>query len=130
MKPGVALTSEDAAERLVMLVLRATFDDLLNMTDSEGLDNTADLRERTRAYEMVESAVRRELKIVHRLDSVEAALQRVVPKEHLPQFNALSDAIGDELTVVRQAGYVVGRAVGRSIYSAHLEALPPKPRPR
>jgi hypothetical protein len=54
----------------------------------------------------------------------------VVPERHLPKFNALCNAFNEELVVVRLAGSVVGRAVGRRVYSAQMEVLPPKPRSR
>lgn len=110
------MTPHDAAEHLVRLVLRTTFDDVLDMTDPGPWEADADPRARARAYEAVEAAVRRRFKIRHDLSALEGAVGRVVPKQHQTRFIALSNGIGAEMSVIRQAGYVVGIAVGRGLH--------------
>jgi hypothetical protein len=102
-----------AARRFVKLVLRTTFDDVLDLADPADADHAPEAH--ARAYAAVETAVRRQFKARHDLSELEDAVGRVVPKKHRAKFDALSNAIGAELGVVRQAGYVVGRAVGRAL---------------
>jgi hypothetical protein len=106
------MTPQDAAQRFVELVLRSTFDDVLDLTHPEA---EADPRARARAYAAVETAIRRQFKAQHDLGALEHAVARVVPKQHRRKFIKLSNAFGAELGVIRHAGYVVGLAVGRAL---------------
>jgi hypothetical protein len=109
------MTPQDAAQRFVQLILRTTFDDVLDLTHPEA---ETDPEARARAYAAVETAIRRQFKAQHDLGALEDALERVVPKKHRGKFTKLSDAFGAELGVIRQAGYVVGLAVGRALRPA------------
>lgn len=109
------MTPQDAAQRFVELVLRTTFDDVLDLTHPEA---EGDPEARARAYAAVETAIRRQFKTRHDLGALEDAVERVVPKQHRGKFTELSDAFGAELGVIRQAGYVVGLAVGRALRPA------------
>jgi hypothetical protein len=111
---------DDAAEHLVRLVLRTTFDDVLDMTDPGPWEADADPHARARAYEAVETALRRRFNTRHDLSALEEAVRRVVPKQYQKRFTALSDGIGAEMDVIRQAGYVVGIAVGRALHPAAI----------
>jgi hypothetical protein len=110
----------DAAQRFVRLVLRTTFDDVLDLTDRVGLDNDAPVRARKAAYVKIETAVRRRFRITHDLDALERAVPRAAPKKHRDAVEiALSNllmAVADEFTVKQQSGYVVGLAVGRALH--------------
>jgi hypothetical protein len=112
------MTPQDAAQRFVELVLRTTFDDVLDLMDPGPWEAEADPETRARAYKAIETAVRRQFKMRHDLGALEHAVGRVVPKQHQGKFTKLSDAIGAELGVVRHAGYVVGLAVGRALQPA------------
>ena len=109
------MTPQVAAQRFVELVLRSTFDDVLDLTHPEV---EADPQDRARAYAAIETAIRRQFKARHDLGALEDALERVVPKQHRGKLTKLSNAFGAELGVIRQAGYVVGLAVGRALRPA------------
>jgi hypothetical protein len=113
------MTPQAAAQRFVGLVLRATFDDVLDLTDRVGLDNDAPVRDRKAAYVKIETAVRRRFHATHDLGALERAVPLAVPKKHRDAVEiALSNllmAVADEFTVKQQAGYVVGLTVGRAL---------------
>src|SRR5262245_59494534 len=114
------MTPQEAAQRFVALVLRTTFDDVLDLTDRVGLDNDAPVRDRQAAYVKIETAIRRRFQVTHDLDALEEAVPLAVPKKHRADLAiALSNlvmAVADEFTVKQQAGYVVGIAVGRALH--------------
>jgi hypothetical protein len=112
------MTPQDAAQQFVQLVLRSTFDDVLDLFDPGPWEADADPQARARAYAAVETAVRRQFKVRHDLGVLEHAVERLVPKQHHAKFAELSNAIGAELGVIRQASYVVGLAVGRALHPA------------
>jgi hypothetical protein len=126
------LTPQQAAQQFVDLVLRTTFDDVLDLTDRVGLDNDTPVEARKAAYVEVENAVRRQFELTHDLDALEEAVRLAAAEGHQGDvaiaLSKLTNAVYDEFTVKQQAGYVVGRAVGRVIDS--VQVLPPKPRPR
>jgi hypothetical protein len=111
------MTPQEAAQRFVRLVLRTTFDDVLDLTDRVGVDNEAPVRARQSAYAEVETAVRRRFGVTHDLDALEQVVRLAAPEEQQEAVAAavtkLIDAVTDELTVKQQAGYVVGLTVGR-----------------
>jgi hypothetical protein len=116
---GDAMTPRDAAQRFVGLVLRTTFDDVLDLTDRVGLDNDAPVHARKSAYAEVEAAVRRRFRTTHDLDALEAAVSLAAPDAQRDDVAmALSNllmAVADEFTVKQQSGYVVGIAVGKAL---------------
>jgi hypothetical protein len=124
------MTPQDAAQQFVQLVLRSTFDDVLDLTDPGPWEAEADPQARARAYAAVETAVRRQFKVRHDLVVLEHAVERVVPKQHRAKFTKLSDAFGAELGVIRQAGYAVGLAVGRALHPAASAGIGEDWRPR
>jgi hypothetical protein len=118
-----AMTPEDIAERFVTYVLCTTFHDVMDMTDPEPWHDRGAPNARSRLHEAVETAVRRGSKVRDNLEALEKAVGRVVPEEHQAKFIALSNAIGAEMHILRQANYLIGVAVGRMLHpaaSAHL----------
>jgi hypothetical protein len=113
------MTPQEAARRFVGLVLRSTFDDVLDLTDRVGLDNDAPVHARQSAYAEVETAVRRRFGMTHDLDALERAVHLAAAAGQQADVaiavNKLMDAVTDELTVKQQAGYVVGLTVGRAL---------------
>jgi hypothetical protein len=116
------MTPQEAARRFVGLVLRSTFDDVLDLTDRVGLDNDAPVRDRQSAYAEVETAVRRRFGLTHDLDALEEAARLAAAEGHQPDIaiaiSKLINAVTDELTVKQQSGYVVGLTVGRALDAA------------
>lgn len=113
------MTPQDAAQRFVELVLRSTFDDVLDLTDRVGLDNDAPVHARKAAYVEVEAAIRRRFAVTHDLDALEEAVRLAAAEGRQADVaiavTKLIDAVTDELTAKQQAGYVVGLAVGRAL---------------
>lgn len=132
MKPP---TPQEAARRFVDLVLRTTFDDVLDLTDRVGLDNDTPVLARKAAYADVEAAVRRRFELTHDLDALEEAVRLAAAQGHQGDvaiaLSKLTNAVYDEFTVKQQSGYVVGLAVGRALHpdvSAVVGAGWPPPR--
>lgn len=109
----------DAAQQFVGLVLRTTFDDMLDLADPHDGNHEANARAQRAAYAEVETAVRRQFRVTHDLDALEQAVRLVAPDEERTAVaiavTKLTDAIADEFTVKQQSGYVVGIAVGRAL---------------
>ena len=113
------MTPQAAAQRFVRLVLRASFDDVLDLTDRVGLDNDTPVLARKAAYTEVEAAVRRRFELTHDLDALEEAVRLAAAEGHqgdvVIALSKLTNAVYDEFTVKQRAGYVVGLAVGRAL---------------
>lgn len=111
-----------AAQRFVGLVLRATFDDALDLIDPYDPDREASGRAQRAAYAKIETAVRRRFRATHDLETLELAVRLAVPEEQRDDVatavSKLMDAVTDELTVKQQAAYVVGLSVGRALQAS------------
>lgn len=116
------MTPREAARRFVELVLRGTFDDVLDLADRVGLDNDSPVHARKAAYAEVEAAVRRRFAVTHDLDALEEAVCLAAAEGRQADVaiavTKLVNAVTDELTVKQQAGYVVGLTVGRALKAA------------
>jgi hypothetical protein len=130
------MTPQEAAQRFVELVLRTTFDDVLDLVDPLGIDNEPSARAHQAAYAEVETAVRRRFRTTHDLAALENAVRLAAPEEQrvavAMAVTKLIDAVTDELTVKQHAGYVVGLAVGRVLHASASRELgggwrPPTP---
>lgn len=122
------MTPQAAAQRFVRLVLRASFDDVLDLTDRVGLDNDAPVRARKAAYAKIETAVRRQFRATHDLDALERAVPLAVPKKHRADVAiALSNllmAVADEFTgdAARKLDQAAARKVdhSRGVHSTRI----------
>jgi hypothetical protein len=108
-----------AARRFVKLVLRTTFDDVLDLADPHDANQEANARAQHAAYVEVETAVRRRFRATHDLDALELAVRLAAPEEQRDAVamavTKLMDAVTDELTVKQHSGYVLGLAVGGTL---------------
>jgi hypothetical protein len=115
------MTPPEAARRFVDLVLRITFGDVLDLADPHDGNHAANDRAQKAAYVEIETAVRRRFRATHDLDALELAVRLAAAEEQRDAVaNAIAklmDAVYDELTIKQQAGYVVGLAAGRVLYT-------------
>jgi hypothetical protein len=115
------MTPRDAAQRFVALVLRITFDDMLDLADPHDGNFPDTARAQKAAYAQVETAVRHRLDVTHDLDALETDLLAAAsgrPDDVASAVSKLMFAVYDELTVKQQAGYTVGIAVGRALHAS------------
>jgi hypothetical protein len=115
------MTPPEAARRFVDLVLRITFSDVLDLADPHDGNHEANDRAQKAAYVEIETAVRRRYRVTHDLDALELAVRLAATEEQRDEVATavakLMNAVYDELTVKQQAGYVVGLAAGRVLYT-------------
>jgi hypothetical protein len=116
------MTPQHAAQRFVRLVLRATFDDALDLIDPYGPNREDSARAQRAAYAKVETAVRRRFGATHDLEALARAIRLAGPKKRrgdvATAVDKLMGAVADELTVKQQASYVVGLTVGRALHAS------------
>jgi hypothetical protein len=119
---GSAITPRDAAQRFVQLILRTTFDDVLDLADPHDGNFEGNARAQKAAYAEVETAIRHRFRVTHDLDALEDAVRLAATEEQRGDVaiavGKLMSAVYDELTVKQHAGYTVGIAVGRALHAS------------
>jgi hypothetical protein len=97
------MTPQHAAQRFVRLVLRATFDDALDLIEPYDPNREDSARAQRAAYAKVETTVRRRFRATHDLEALERAVRLAAPEEQRDEVatavSKLMDAVTDELTV-------------------------------